>query len=130
MRLYILYVKRDKPRFQLISAYCHACRIGMKPINNMEEIIDLELYAKEGKTPPKGKKYRIRVDNQKYDTNKEELTGREILTLAGKVPVEKFQLNQKFKGGVVKKIGYDEKVDLTAKGVERFMTVPLDQTEG
>jgi len=96
----------------------------------MEEIIDLELYAKEGKTPPKGKKYRIRVDNQKYVTDKEEFTGREILTLAGKVPVERFQLNQKFKGGVVKKIDYDEKVDLTAKGVERFMTVPLDQTEG
>lgn len=96
----------------------------------MEEIIDLELFAKEGKTPPKGKKYRIRIDNEKYVTDKDELTGREILTLAGKSPIERFQLNQKLKGGAVKKVGYDEKVDLTAKGVERFMTVPLDQTEG
>lgn len=96
----------------------------------MEEIIDLEQFAKEGKTPPKGRKYRIRVDNQKYDTDKDELTGREILTLAGKSPIERFQLNQKLKGGAVKKVGYDQNVDLTAKGVERFMTVPLDQTEG
>ncbi len=95
-----------------------------------EEIIDLEEFAKLGKTPPKGKKYRFRVDNEKYVTEKEVLTGKEILELAGKFPIERFQLNQKIKGGSVKKIGYNEKVDLTEKGVERFMTVPLDQTEG
>lgn len=95
-----------------------------------EEIIDVEDYAKEGKTVPKGKKYRIRVDGEKYVTDKEVLTGREILELARKTPVERFQLNQKLKGGQVKRIEYNESVDLTAKGVERFMTIPLDQTEG
>lgn len=95
-----------------------------------EEIIDVEDYAKEGKTVPKGKKYRIRVDGEKYVTDKEVLTGREILELARKTPVERFQLNQKLKGGQVKRIEHNESVDLTAKGVERFMTIPLDQTEG
>ncbi len=94
------------------------------------EIIDLEAYAKEGKTPPHGKKYQIRVDNAKYVTEKETLMGREILELANKFPIERFQLNQKVKGGQVKKIDYNEIVDLTTPGIERFMTVPLDQTEG
>ena len=95
-----------------------------------QEIIDLEIYAKEGKTPPPGKKYQFRVDNSKFVTDKEALTGREILEIAGKFPVDRFQLNQKLKGGHVKKIEYNELVSFLTPGIERFMTVPLDQTEG
>lgn len=95
-----------------------------------DEIIDLETFAKEGKTPPPGKKYQIRVDNVKIIIDMSNPTGREILEKANKYPVERFQLNQKLKGGVVKKIDYNQVVDLTAPGIERFMTVPLDQTEG
>jgi hypothetical protein len=95
-----------------------------------DEIIDLEAFAKEGKTPPKGKKYQLKVDHEKYVTDMEIITGRQILELAGKSPIERFQLNQKVKGGMVNKVEYNEKVDLTTKGIERFMTVPLDQTEG
>jgi hypothetical protein len=95
----------------------------------MEEIIDIEVYAKDGKTPPTGKKYRIKVDGTQYVVP-QTLTGRQILDLAGKKPAEKFQLNQRLKGGVVKKIGYDEIVDFTTPGIEKFMTLPLDQTEG
>jgi len=58
------------------------------------------------------------------------MTGREILTLAGKIPPESFQLRQKLKGGTVRKIGLDDNVDFTEPGVEKFMTIPLDQTEG
>ena len=97
---------------------------------NPEEYIDIEEYAKTGKTPPKGKKYLIKVDKALYKIKVETLTGREILNLAGKTPVERFQLNQKQRGGVVKKIGYSETVDFTTPGIERFMTIPLDQTEG
>lgn len=92
--------------------------------------IDLEQYAKEGKEVPKGHHYIILVDRQKYTVKDECMTGREILTLAGKVPVERFQLNQRFKGGKVVKIGYDQKVCFTEPGIEKFMTIPLDQTEG
>lgn len=99
-------------------------------MKDQNEIIDLEEYTKSGKPVPKGKKYQIRVDRDKYTVDKECMLGREILTLAGKVPPEKYQLNQKLKGGEVKKIGLDQKVCFTDPGIERFMTLPLDQTEG
>ena len=92
--------------------------------------IDLELYAAEGKKVPKGQKYKIKVDRLKYITEQETMTGREILQLSGKTPVERFQLNQRLRGGKVVKVGYDEIVDFTAPGIEKFMTIPLDQTEG
>lgn len=95
------------------------------------EIIDIEDHCNNSDDDiPKGCKYKIKIDREKYVVNVECMTGREILTLANKIPVERFQLNQKFKGGRVKRIQLDEKVDFTTKGIERFMTLPLDQTEG
>jgi hypothetical protein len=93
------------------------------------EVIDIEAYSKAGKTPPKGKKYKIKVDNTVFVVP-ESLTGREILQIAGKTPVERYQLNQKLSNGSVKKIGYDEVVHFSTPGIEKFMTIPLDQTEG
>lgn len=92
--------------------------------------IDLEQYAKEGKSVPKGHHYIIMVDRTKFKVTEECMTGRQILILAGKVPPERFQLNQRFKGGKVVKVGYDQEVCFTEPGIEKFMTVPLDQTEG
>lgn len=79
---------------------------------------------------PRGAKYRIRVDKQHYTVESDAITGREILHLAGKQPPERFRLDQKMVGGVTHKIELSDVVDLTAPGVERFMTLPLDQTEG
>lgn len=97
---------------------------------NEKEIIDLEQYAKEGKPVPKGKKYQIRIDREKFIVDVECMTGRELLKLAGKVPPEKYQLNQILRGGEVKKVGYDESVCFTTPGIERFVTLPKDPTEG
>lgn len=94
------------------------------------EIIDVEAYSKEGKPVPKDKRYRIKIDREVYVVEKECMTGRELLTLAGKIPPEKYQLNMKLKGGKVEPISLDEKVCFTKPGVEKFMTLPLDQTEG
>jgi hypothetical protein len=55
-------------------------------------------------------------------------TGRQILVLAGKDPTTTM-LNQKI-GKAFKAIGLNEKVDLTACGVERFTTLPNEQSEG
>jgi hypothetical protein len=95
-------------------------------------IIDIEIFTKEQRHVPNGPHYHylILIDRQKYEVDKPSLTGREILTLAGKVPPERFQLNQRFRGGKVRKVGLDEKVSFTEPGIEKFMTVPLDQTEG
>lgn len=100
-------------------------------IEHLEDaLIELEEYAKQDKVPPKSKRYLIRIDKTKYEVNVHEMTGRELLDLAGKKPAENFLLTQKLRGGATKKIELDEKVDFTTPGIERFMTLPLDQTEG
>jgi len=98
----------------------------------MTEIIDLEDFSKEkpNERPEKGKKYQIRVNREKFVVHTESLKGKEILELADKKPFDRYQLNQKFRHGQVKKIGYEEVVDFTEPGIERFMTIPLDQQEG
>ena len=50
------------------------------------DVVDVEAYAKKGEKPPKAKSYQIRIDNQKYTVETRSLTGRELLTLAGKRP--------------------------------------------
>ena len=99
-------------------------------MENVTEIIDLEENSKSGKGAPKGKKYQIRIDREKYVVLLECMTGTAILQLAGKNPPTKYQLNQKMRGGEVKKVGYNEEVCFTTPGIERFMTLPLDSTEG
>lgn len=95
-----------------------------------KEIIDLEEYTKSGKPVPEDKRYQIRIDREKFIIDVECMTGKELLKLANKVPIEKWQLNQILRGGQVKKVGYDESVCFTAPGIERFVTLPKDPTEG
>jgi hypothetical protein len=96
-----------------------------------DEVVDIEMHAKEGKEPPRGKHtYRIRVDREQYEVADQVLTGRAILALAGKTPPEDYMLSLKMHGGVVQPIALDEEIDLATPGIERFMTLPLDQTEG
>lgn len=94
------------------------------------EIIDVEKFSKDGNTPPKGKNYRIKIDREVFVVEKECMTGRELLILAGKNPPERYQLNMKLRGGKVEPIGLDETICFTKPGLEKFMTLPLDQTEG
>jgi hypothetical protein len=101
----------------------------MENAKDETELIDVEEYFKAGKPIPHGRRYLIKVDTKKIELRKQIVTGREILEAAGKKP-ERFQLNQKLRGGMVKKIGLEDRVDLAEPGIERFMTIPLDQTEG
>lgn len=91
---------------------------------------DLEAAAKAGRAPRRAKRYRLRIDREHFVVARPTITGREILTLAGKVPPERFLLTQKHSGGRAEKIDLGEVVDLRKPGVERFMTLPKDQTEG
>jgi Multiubiquitin len=93
------------------------------------EVVDIEACARESKDKPKGKLYRFRIDKEYYETPKHELTGREILAFAGKTP-EAYILSEKTFGGGVRTISADEVVDLRKKGIERFMTVKREATEG
>ena len=94
------------------------------------EIIDLEEYAIEGKKPPKCCRYKIKIDKNKYIVDVPSMSGREILNLAEKTPPEQYMLFQKFRSGENKRIELDEKVDFTTPGIEKFRTLPMDQTEG
>lgn len=95
-----------------------------------DEIIDVESFASRGESPPKGTRYRIRVDKSVYVVKGPIILGSEILIVSGHVPPEQWRLDQRFRGGSTKKIELSDVVDLTTPGVERFMTLPLDQTEG
>ncbi len=95
-----------------------------------KQVVDVEQFAKEGKPVPPGHQYKIAIDRQTYIVQKECMTGQEILKLAGKLPITRFQLNMRNKGGKVVKIAHDQQVCFTEPGIEKFMTIPLDQTEG
>ena len=94
------------------------------------DVINIAEFNAAGKEIPRGRRYAFQIDRKTFVTDKECLTGRELLTLAGKTPPERFQLNQLFRFGRVEKVELDEKVDLATCGMERFTTIPLDQTEG
>jgi hypothetical protein len=96
----------------------------------LDEIVDLEEYAKLGKRPPLSKGYRIRVNGEPYVVHEAEPTGRAILTLAGLLPAADYTLRVKVAGEKPRKVGLDEKVDLRHPGVEKFKALPRDQTEG
>jgi hypothetical protein len=79
---------------------------------------------------PVVKAFKILIDKVPLETKNPSPTGRELLTLASKVPVEQHAIYLRIKEGQPQRIGLDEHVDLTRPGVERFVTLPLDQTEG
>lgn len=77
---------------------------------------------------PIAKKYRIKIQGKRYTVDVSSMTGREILILAGLDPEENM-LNQRINGRF-EPVDLDECVDFTKPGVERFTTLPNEQTEG
>jgi hypothetical protein len=74
--------------------------------------------------------YKVQIDKQVLETRDPTPTGLQLLILAGKTPPEQFALYEKPKGGQPKRITLDQQVDLREPRIERFVTLPLDQTEG
>jgi len=95
----------------------------------LEELIDLEEWAKADKKPKRAKKYRIRIDKQYEIVHVHSMSGRQILALVGKTP-ETYLLSQKFRGGRVEAIAADQVVEFHVHQIERFQTLALDPTEG
>jgi len=89
---------------------------------------DIESHCGGGEEPPPAGAYVIRIDDKRYVVRSKSLIGREILNLAGKNPSE-WLLNQKIRKQFVP-ISLDQVVDFTACGVERFTTLPNEQSEG
>ena len=84
--------------------------------------------AENGERESKG--YRVQIDKGSYEVETPITTVTALLTLAGKVPVEQYALYLKGKAGQPRRLDPHEKIDLRLPGVERFVTLPLDQTEG
>ncbi len=96
----------------------------------IEDLIDIELCAKAGgHRPPKAKRYKIKIDKEKYIVKTSKLIGRELLALVNKTP-EGYGLYLKSCTGKPEKIEPNDVVDLRRPGIERFMTIPYDQQEG
>ena len=104
----------------------------INPIENSEKVFEIEAFAKDGKHIPidPGAVFKFRIDKNTYLTEKRFLSGRELLEIAGKIPPENFRIDMIIHGGRPRKIELSEKVDLAEFGVERFVTMPLDPTEG
>ncbi|WP_309713552.1 multiubiquitin domain-containing protein [Armatimonas sp.] len=91
--------------------------------------VDIEEFAKRGEPLPLAKVYRLRIDDHHYVTDAEKLTGAELLALAGKTPAG-YHLRQRMRGGQVRPVTPEQVVDLREPGVERFMTIPKENTDG
>lgn len=75
--------------------------------------------------------YRVQIDKTIYDFHHRERTGVELLTKAAKTPVQDFALYRKPKGAPPERVAdLNAKIDLADERLERFVTLPLDQTEG
>jgi hypothetical protein len=94
-----------------------------------DEIIEVEEYARAGKPVPKAKRYRIRVDKERFVVQQSTIGGQEILALVHKTP-QSHQLYQHIRSGQTRIVQPSEFVDLTAPGIERFTTLKIENTEG
>ena len=78
----------------------------------------------------KDHEYKIQIDKDIVVIPIPTPTGEELLKYAGKEPTNQYAIYLKKKGEQPRRIKPDEKVDLRVPGVERFVTLPFDQTEG
>jgi hypothetical protein len=95
-----------------------------------DEIIDLEEFAKANRVPPnRCKGYRIRIDKQSYVVTQPAMKGLQILELASKTP-EQYSLYERGAGGQSRPVPPEEVVSFTKPGIEKFLTIPRDPTDG
>ncbi len=87
------------------------------------EFCDLSEHGRNGTKPPRAKSYRIFVDGKPHTVHTHEMTGAEILALAGKT-ADRWALQEKLHGGKRERIAPDQAVDFSHHGVERFETSP------
>lgn len=84
----------------------------------------------DGEKPDRGREFKIQIDKDHFEVKTPTPTGFQLLSIAGKLPPEQFAIYLRTKGAQPKRIGLQDTVDLREAGVERFVTLPLDQTEG
>lgn len=79
---------------------------------------------------PQNHGYKYMVRNRLFETEKQFITGREVLEAAGLVPVTQYKLDLKTRGNRYREVGLDERVDLSDPGIEKFTYISRTQSEG
>ena len=88
----------------------------------------MEMINFEKKPHEKGYKFMVR--NRQFETANRFITGREVLEVAGLLPVTRYKLDLKMKGNRYREVGLDEQVDLSDPGIEKFTYISRTQSEG
>jgi hypothetical protein len=96
----------------------------------IEELVDIEEYARAGRPIPHARHYRYRVNKTKYVSEVPELTGAQILERAGLVPVDQYRLRLKRRHGPPVEINPTEVVHLREHDVERFVAQRKEVQDG
>ena len=96
----------------------------------LDEIADLEEYARQGKEAPHCRGYRYKVNGDPLVSDSPKITGKTVLEKANLLPVERYMLRVKIAGHPPRKVALDEVVNLRHPGIEKFLAIPQDQTEG
>ncbi len=76
------------------------------------------------------KLFKILIDKKEYEVPGPIITGLQLLQTANKQPPEQYALYLKVHAGQPQRVQLTDKVDLSEPGHEKFLTLPLDQTEG
>jgi hypothetical protein len=100
-------------------------------VNTIKLVIDLENHCLNGIPHPGHDPgiiiyYLIKVNDQKYETKKPSMLGRELIELDGKHPDDFLLYQTRHKHGEIylEPIGKNEVVDFKAEGIEGFVTKP------
>lgn len=72
--------------------------------------------------------YRIKIDDTQYKVDDPVLTGRQLLNLADKSPVEEHLIYHLGPDNLLEDIGLEETIDLREAGRERFLTFKSDRS--
>lgn len=72
-----------------------------------------------------GHKYDLIINGHKFQSEKQFVTGKEILELAGLSPDDQFEILMKLSGREFEPVELDETKDLSQPGIERFEVNPI-----
>ncbi len=77
---------------------------------------------------PHGPDFQITIDGESYSSSDPIVSGRQLLNLAGKRPVEEHLIYILSRDGLLEDISLEERVDLRRSGKERFLTFLSDRS--
>jgi hypothetical protein len=88
------------------------------------ELADIEHYCLHGQPVPPARVYRIKVDDKYHEWPKAQITGNQLLQLAGRDGQLVFEVFENFRHGEPELISPHAEANLRKHGVERFTTAP------